>query len=178
MNDQDTLNLLPHGARWALFPGDFPEAPEGSLERRKQLLAWIAADPHRRARHRSRALRVGDRTIHRMFKAARRVIEREEFKAERGCEYINPSYRTPYESRHYPLRPGQLDHDTKWCDLPIRWVKVWAVTGSNEGHYVHVDLALVEGREYVDTPFMLLKTFGGWDHAHALARRLTELLGA
>ncbi len=55
-----------------------------------------------------------------------------------------------------------------------RRVACWAATGGSEGHYVHVEL-VYPGRR---VRLALGKTFLGWDHAWAIAKRAAELLGA
>lgn len=57
----------------------------------------------------------------------------------------------------------------------VRWPAAWAVTGGSEGHYIHVDLVFSDGRH---EPIALGKTFAGWDHAWAMAKRIAEILGA
>jgi hypothetical protein len=64
---------------------------------------------------------------------------------------------------------AELDH--QWPDGRL---VVFAATGSNEGHYVHV--GVIAGTEYM--PCLLGKTFAGWAAAHALAGRLAQILGA
>jgi hypothetical protein len=62
-------------------------------------------------------------------------------------------------------------------DDPIpryRFIASWAVTGSSEGHYVHVQIVDEHGKHH---DLAMGKTFQGFDHAWKLARRATELLG-
>jgi hypothetical protein len=75
-----------------------------------------------------------------------------------GCEeYLNIS--------------SPLDEGTPWPDGRIA---VYPVTGSSEGHYIHVDVI-----DYGDghrTLVLLGKTFAGWDAAWYFARNLAEVL--
>lgn len=63
-------------------------------------------------------------------------------------------------------------------DPPPEWPKgriaVFAITGANEGHYVHVEVHDQEKRVLV----LLGKTFAGKDAAWKFARRLADLLQA
>lgn len=58
---------------------------------------------------------------------------------------------------------------------PARQIACYAVTGANEGHYVHVDLHTVDNET---VPLMLVKTFMGMDHAWKIAIKLADLLDA
>ncbi|MFH1921776.1 MAG: hypothetical protein ABIP48_18075 [Planctomycetota bacterium] len=73
------------------------------------------------------------------------------------------------------------DHPRGAEDQPIGqfWrIICYAVTGGNEGHYVHVEIVREKGLpgEQIDT-LALGKTFRGWDHAWTMAKRCAELLG-
>ena len=56
-----------------------------------------------------------------------------------------------------------------------RRVACYAVTGGNEGHYVHVDVVL---QDMTHVNLMLVKTFMGVEHAWKIAMRAAELLEA
>ena len=69
---------------------------------------------------------------------------------------------------------GEDQPITKW-----RWVSVFPVTGTNEGHYIHIDLHLGYGQEKGKTLNLgILKTFNGWDRAWEVAKRIAFLLEA
>ena len=53
-----------------------------------------------------------------------------------------------------------------------RWIAVFPVTGSNEGHYVHVELITGKERNLI----FLAKTFRGKDHAWEIAKKIGSLL--
>lgn len=56
----------------------------------------------------------------------------------------------------------------------IRWVSAWCVPGSNEGHYVYVELVRANGAGRI--PFLMGKTFRGLEHGFDLCRRTVELI--
>ena len=70
-------------------------------------------------------------------------------------------------------------------DTPTEWpawasVECTAVVGTNEGHYVHVDMMIHvrEGRKRpIHVNLVTVKTFRGFNHAWVIAARATELLG-
>jgi hypothetical protein len=53
-------------------------------------------------------------------------------------------------------------------------IVVYPVTGSNEGHYIHVAVATRQGEHQL---LMLGKTFDGWDACWAFAKRVATILG-
>lgn len=57
-------------------------------------------------------------------------------------------------------------------------VACYVVTGGSEGHYVHVDIMVPNGRGLVARNLMLLKTFEGDRKAWGHARKIANLLGA
>ena len=59
-------------------------------------------------------------------------------------------------------------------ELRARWVACYAVTGTSEGHYVHVDGIAEDGRHAL----FLGKTFEGMQSACCAASVLAMLLGA
>jgi hypothetical protein len=76
--------------------------------------------------------------------------------------------------------PGQrtrLHDTTKLQDVRYRWISVYPVTGSNEGHYIHVDLITQSDREEWRTPIFMTKTFAGHAAAVSLAGAVCRLLG-
>ena len=54
---------------------------------------------------------------------------------------------------------------------------VYAVTGTSEGHYVHIDLIGSPGDNQVEHMAMV-KTFSGWEKASLIAQAAGRLLGA
>lgn len=60
-------------------------------------------------------------------------------------------------------------------DQPIgkhRWIAIYAVTGGNEGHYIHVDRVYQKteyAREWTHEGLFLIKTFGGYEVACRIA---------
>lgn len=90
-----------------------------------------------------------------------------------GHEYFSVSCRYDDKGERSDARANQ----------PIgryRWIAVYAVTGTSEGHYVHVDRLYTEtyASEYKREALMLVKTFGGWETACKIAALLGERLGA
>lgn len=68
------------------------------------------------------------------------------------------------------------DKDARWPGPgEYRWIACYAVQGSCEGWYYHVDLV---GGNIGRRCIFLGKTFLGWDHAWKAAKRCAELLGA
>jgi hypothetical protein len=59
-------------------------------------------------------------------------------------------------------------------ELKARWIACYAVTGTSEGHSVHVDAIATDGRHAL----FLGKTFEGMQSACCAASVLTMLLGA
>ena len=57
------------------------------------------------------------------------------------------------------------------------WLAVYTVTGTSEGHYVHIDLIGCPGDSQVEHMAMV-KTFSGWDKASLIAQAAGRLLGA
>jgi hypothetical protein len=55
------------------------------------------------------------------------------------------------------------------------WLAVYAVTGTSEGHYVHIDLI---GRNDQVEHMAMVKTFSGWEKASLIAQAAGRLLGA
>jgi hypothetical protein len=77
-------------------------------------------------------------------------------------------------------------HTAAWMRLdckeslwPARWswLAVYAVTGTSEGHYVHIDLIGCPGDNQVEHMAMV-KTFSGWEKASLIAQAAGRLLGA
>jgi hypothetical protein len=66
-----------------------------------------------------------------------------------------------------------IDPYGDWPD-DVRWIAVFPVTGSSEGHYVHVELIRDQGKRSL---FMLGKTFQGMEHAKAMCSKIIDLLG-
>jgi len=111
-------------------------------------------------------------TLRQITKRLSRVLERE--KIAPGLDYIGTgglSYVLP-ECQDMTLR-ALLDY---------RWVACYAVTGSNEGEYVHVSLVAGGDDRRSDlgkTRLVLnIKTFGGMEEAQRIAARCATLLGA
>lgn len=69
-----------------------------------------------------------------------------------------------------------LDKSLQWW----RWTPCYVVTGSNEGHYVHIDvLRRLFSRQEEETHLLAsIKTFQGRRKAYEVAIRCAELLGA
>ena len=60
--------------------------------------------------------------------------------------------------------------------FPKGRIACFAVTGANEGHYIHVEVIHRDTREA--TLLFLGKTFAGWDHAWKMTETCARLLGA
>ena len=73
-------------------------------------------------------------------------------------EYLTPEFDQAIKSEVIPK---------------FRWVSAWAVEGSNEGHYVHIELRNDEGKII---PFGIIKTFLGEDYAWELCKFIQRLL--
>ena len=56
-----------------------------------------------------------------------------------------------------------------------QWIAVYPVTGTSEGHYVHISLMKRNGNV---THIAMLKTFSGWQRASMMAEAAGKLLGA
>lgn len=97
---------------------------------------------------------------------------------------LRPEIEARDDGHEYWSISTPLQYDATRRSQPIgkhRWIAVYAVTGGNEGHYVHVDRIYL-GKEY-DTQWtheqlFLLKTFGGFATAARLAGYLGARLGA
>lgn len=94
-------------------------------------------------------------------------------RTELEARFTGIDYCGNWPTIDYP-KPGQANRAAE----PIgryRWLAVYAVTGSNEGHYVHVDrLYSAEkpnryAQEYAREPLIMIKTFGGYEEACAIA---------
>lgn len=73
-----------------------------------------------------------------------------------------------------------LDEQKLMMEKPLNsdgfnWISCYAVTGGNEGHYVHIDLIHRKDKRKI---IASLKTFNGMAKAYQVARRCAELLGA
>jgi hypothetical protein len=80
----------------------------------------------------------------------------------------------------------------RWLDVRMRFrhVACYAVTGTNEGHYIHCDLVCetvdstgrrlprLDQKPYKAVTVFTAKTFNGMDAAYRTARRIATLLGA
>lgn len=77
------------------------------------------------------------------------------------------------------LRPDEYGfsvhgNDPMW-PIHYAWVACYAVTGGNEGHYIHIDAITKEGTRRL---MSLGKTFQGMDHALLIANACARHLGA
>jgi len=80
-------------------------------------------------------------------------------------EYFSPGHDYPRGAENQPI--GNF-----WRII------CYAVTGGSEGHYVHVEIVRERGEDANRIDCLALgKTFRGWDHAWAMAKRCAELLG-
>ena len=66
----------------------------------------------------------------------------------------------------------ERSRDLSWPDY--RWIACFAVTGSNEGHYIHIEAIKDNRRELI----YVAKTFQGMGRAFEIARACAEILGA
>ena len=79
-----------------------------------------------------------------------------------------------------PISMGDAYKTKRWPDT-YRWVSVFPVTGSSEGHYLHVEIisqAKQAGENGPRDLVFLGKTFMGWDYVWRQAKRVAELLEA
>lgn len=90
-------------------------------------------------------------------------------------------FRTAGTDGSIPELENALEYFSPNSIAPELWPKgrtiVYAVTGSNEGHYIHVDVISPEGKSQGVTNIILGKTFDGFDAAWAFAGRVAKLLG-
>lgn len=81
-------------------------------------------------------------------------------------------------SSMYEMLRGTLTARTCLADVPhLRWICVFAATGSNEGHYIHVDLITQHNGSEGRIPLFLTKTFQGQEAAIQIAAELSRILG-
>lgn len=62
-------------------------------------------------------------------------------------------------------------------ELPYRWICVFPVTGSNEGHYIHVEMVWQKDYKEGRVCLFLTKTFAGHAAAVQIAGILCRVLG-
>jgi len=86
--------------------------------------------------------------------------------------FIDEYFSLDYEYELGDQRNARWPGDDTWR------IAVFAVTGSSEGHYVHVGVfsARENGPGYRN--LMLAKTFRGMDHALEIAAAITKFMGA
>lgn len=94
-----------------------------------------------------------------------------------GGEDICRAYRWTGTMYAHLAERQVLSDTTRLQDIRYRWIAVYPVTGSNEGHYVHVDLIHQRDLEEWRTPVWQIKTFAGSAAAIAIAGELCRLLG-
>lgn len=85
-----------------------------------------------------------------------------------------PDYEGCSLAYRWTLAPGADVSQHRW-PATYHWIACYAVTGSNEGHYVHVDLVDQDGRTI---PMFLIKSFLGREHAQRIAALCAEWLDA
>lgn len=78
---------------------------------------------------------------------------------------------------HGTVKGHRLTDQTQLAKVGYRWIAVFAVTGSNEGHYVHVELIWDEERTRHVESLFLTKTFAGHASALELAKIIARILG-
>ena len=103
--------------------------------------------------------------------ALRDVLGPEVAALSEGFEYFSLSTALQYDN------PGAVNRPME----SYTWLACYAVTGSNEGHYVHVDRiyrAEPYARELSVQPLFLAKTFGGYEDACRIAAHIGARLGA
>jgi len=109
----------------------------------------------------------GTLTLRRLYRVLRRMLDHLGL-----CEeYFSTASALDYE------HVGRLD--ATWDELVhgtlhARWIACYAVTGTSEGHYVHVEVLAEGGRHAL----FLGKTFQGQQSACCAASLLAMLLGA
>jgi hypothetical protein len=98
------------------------------------------------------------------------ALEPEIQQLDEALEYFSVSVLARHDN------PGRLDQPIG----PYWWIACYAVTGTSEGHYVHVDRIWSEpyGRAEHREPLFLVKTFSGYGRACAIAAHLGARLGA
>ena len=161
------LHLIPHGARWALIPSDYPQGEPGTLAYRQQMIKWIAADPDRLQRHKSRPMKIKTTdTVEKVIKRLARII------GDQGIEYFSSErYLKEGES---PAWPGAI-----YSEIGNRWVAVYPVTGSNEGVYIHIEV--IGCKAEWNAPRLSRYAIGtvkvwSWKDAWRITKRCVELL--
>jgi len=79
-------------------------------------------------------------------------------------------------ANRYDKSPGfNITAESDWPEQGAKWIACYAVTGSNEGHYIHVDCVY---NDQTRDMIFLGKTFQGMDHAQRIACICAEELGA
>ena len=113
----------------------------------------------------------GRRTLRYVFRLLRRILDHQGL-----CEeYFSPSFESYGLSGNEP-----------WAEIwnhnnqHYRWLACYPVTGSNEGHYIHVELIgfVGFGEGAARLPLFTGKTFKGMESATRAATLLAHLLGA
>ena len=172
MREDQILNQTTHGARYILIPGDMPPwGNAGTIEHARAMAQWIAADPARQARHRSRPMKIPlDATVKDVVKKLARILDHE------GLidEYFSLSSSLDYARPGDPLHPN-----SEYCTSNARWIAVYPVTGTTEGVYIHVDLIGPDpenDRRTLRHQIVTAKTWD-WENAWKITRRTAELLG-
>jgi hypothetical protein len=102
----------------------------------------------------------------------RTILEPEIMALADGFEYFSPaaSYSLAADAARLAQPIGRY-----------RWIACYAVTGGSEGHYIHVDRMYLKrecDRDFTREPLFLVKTFGGYAQACAIAAHLGARLGA
>lgn len=133
--------------------------------------AIVPSDPEegKRSRPCPRMLKCvwdGKVTMRQLYRRLQRILDRAKL-----CE--------EYFSLHADERGTPVQSTTTWGEVyglagGFRWLACFAVTGANEGHYVHVELLRDDKRLLL----FLGKTFRGMESACQAASLLATLLGA
>lgn len=73
---------------------------------------------------------------------------------------------------------GEIERDKSWPER-YRWISCFAVTGSNEGYYIHVEVITPDDKGPEKRTLLYLgKTFVSMDTALIISNELTKMLGA
>lgn len=88
--------------------------------------------------------------------------------ADNGMDYVGVAMPTQGEDQPFP---------SDWREQ-YRWLSCYAVTGTSEGHYVHVDGIDRRWEEVPLTRLFTIKTFGRFEEAWQIAKLCAEFFQA
>jgi hypothetical protein len=126
----------------------------------------------RKNRPKTRVLKCvwdGTITLRKLDRRLDRILSR----AQAELDYFSPGWGSSYDK----LTGNERWHDIWGLHGGYRWLACYAVTGTSEGHYIHVEL-IGNTQPEKRLRLWLGKTFSGMLHAYQVAALLAQLLGA